>query len=398
MMAVMTPLYAVSLGVEAQWLGLLMALPGIFPVIFALQVGRWIDAMGVARSFFFGIAGLLLSPLVVILFPGIGALAVSRLLLGFFVLVFTLASQSLVASLTNGRSHESNFGVQSTWLAGGRMVGPVVVGAIIDGAGYRVSFVAMFAIILVATLLAYRVAKAAPRVSGGRFRPSPLRKGAVSSTLRNAGLQMAVLTSAGVFMALTMREAFLPVMLEGMGMSATVIGSLVSLGSLTSVLIRPAMPVVIRLLGGAGNALVTSMVAVAVGIGLLSIAQSVAAFAVLAVVVGFGTGIAFPLSIVSVASHVPLRDRGVALSLRLSFNSTVEIFGPMLSGVVVAATSFRFGFATAGLTLGCITLVSLAILKRFNTGAIASEGVGSVERTEPHAELERGETVGVAEG
>ncbi len=396
MVAVMTPLYAVSLGVEAQWLGLLMALPGIIPVLLALQVGRWVDSIGVARSFFLGIAGLLLSPLTVIVFPGIAALAAARVLLGLFVLVFTLASQSLVASLTNGKSHESNFGVQSTWLAGGRMVGPILVGTIIDGAGYRISFAAVFAMVLVAAVLAYEVARAAPRASGGRLRPSPLRKGAVSSTLRNVGLQMAVLTSAGVFLALTMREAFLPVMLEGMGMSATVIGSLVSLGSLTSVLIRPAMPAVIRLLGGAGNALVTSMVAVAVGVGLLSLAQSVAGFAALAVTVGLGTGIAFPLSIVSVASHVPLRDRGVALSLRLSFNSTVEIFGPMLSGVVVAATSFRFGFAAAGVTLGCITLVSLAIVKRFNAGAILGEGAGT-ERAGPQPEPERGGAVGAAE-
>ncbi|MCC6310526.1 MAG: hypothetical protein IT345_06370, partial [Trueperaceae bacterium] len=98
MVAVMTPLYAVSLGVEAQWLGLLMALPGIIPVLLALQVGRWVDSIGVARSFFLGIAGLLLSPLTVIVFPGIAALAAARVLLGLFVLVFTLASQSLVAS------------------------------------------------------------------------------------------------------------------------------------------------------------------------------------------------------------------------------------------------------------------------------------------------------------
>lgn len=372
MMAVMVPLYAVALGLGAQWLGVLMALPGIFPVLLALPAGRWVDALGAQRWFFLGLVGLGLAPLGVVVFPGVAALAASRLVLGFFYIFFTLASQSLVASLGNGRTHESNFAVHSTWLAGGRMVGPVLVGAIIDSAGYRISYAAVFVVLLAAMVFGFMVVRSARHTAGGRIRPGPPRKGAVVATLRNAGLQMAVLTSAGVFLAITMREAFLPVMLDEMGMSATLIGSLVSLGSLTSVLIRPIMPLVTRTLGGTGNTLVVSMGAVAVGVGLLSVAQSVASFAALAVLVGFGTGIAFPLSIVAVASHVPARDRGVALSLRLSINHTVEVFAPTLSGLVVAATSFRFGFASAGVTLAALGLLALTVLRRFNAGAGAA--------------------------
>lgn len=372
MMAVMLPLYAVSLGVGAQWLGVLMALPGIFPVVLALPAGRWVDAAGAPRWFLLGLVGLTLAPLGVVLFPGVPALAASRLLLGFFYIFFTLASQSLVASLGNGRSHESNFAVHSTWLAGGRMVGPVLVGVIIDAAGYRVGYAAVFVVLLAAAAYGWSVARGAPRAGAGHARGGLRRRGAVVDTLRNVGLQMAVLTSAGVFLAITMREAFLPVMLEELGMSATVIGALVSLGSLTSVLIRPIMPHLTRALGGTGNTLVVSMLAVAAGVGLLAAAHGVWAFAALAVVAGFGTGIAFPLSIVAVASHVPAVDRGVALSLRLSMNHTVEVFAPTLSGVVVAATSFRFGFASAGLALGALTLLSLSILPRFNAGVVAA--------------------------
>lgn len=370
MMAVMVPLYAVTLGLGAQWLGVLMALPGVFPVLLALPAGRWVDAFGAPRWFFLGLAGFGLAPLCVVAAPGVAALVASRLLVGFFYIFFTLASQSLVAALGNGRSHEGNFAVHSTWLAGGRMVGPILVGAIIDGAGYRSGFGAVFVVLLGAMAFGYLVARSAPRSNDGHVRPGPLRRGTVVATLGNVGLQMAVLTSAGVFLAITMRETFLPVMLEELGMSATLIGSLVSLGSLTSVLIRPLMPAVTRALGGAGNTLVTSMVTVAFGVGLLSLAEGVWAFAALAVVVGFGTGIAFPLSIVAIASHVPVVNRGVALSLRLSINHTVEVFAPTLSGLVVAATSFRFGFAAAGGALGLITLLSLSILGRFNRGAI----------------------------
>jgi len=381
MMAVMAPLYAVDLGLGAQWLGVLMALPGIFPVVLALPAGRWVDALGAPRWYFLGLAGLTLAPLGVVAFPGVPALAASRLLLGFFYIFFTLASQSLVASLGNGRTHERNFAAYSTWMAGGRMVGPILVGIAIDHAGYRMSFLVVFVVLLVASAIGLLVARSAPEDRDRRVRANPRRKGVVLDTLRNVGLQMAVLTSAGVFLAITMRETFLPVMLEQMGMSATLIGSLVSLGSLTSVLIRPIMPLVTRLLGGTGNTLVVSMVAVASGVGLLSLANSVTTFAALAVVVGFGTGIAFPLSIVAVASHVPVRDRGVALSLRLSINHTVEVFAPTLSGLVVAATSFRFGFASVGAALGVLALLALTVLRRFNAGALVGNESALVEAT-----------------
>lgn len=371
MMAVMAPLYAVSLGLGVEWLGILMALPGVFPVLLALPAGRWIDAFGAARWFYLGIVGMTTAPLLVVLFPGVAALALSRVSLGFFVLMFTLASQSLVAGLQNGRTHEANFAVHSTWLAAGRMVGPVVVGALIDAAGFRIAFAAVFTILVAAAMIAYLVHRAAGPQGAGRLRGNPRPPGAVRATLRSVGLQMAVLTSAGVFLALTTREAFLPVLLEQLGMSATLIGALVSLGSLSAVLTRPLMPVITKALGGTGTTLAVSMAAVSIGVGLLSVAQSVAAFAALAIVAGFGSGIAFPLSIVAVAAKVPLTHRGIALSLRLSINHSVEIFAPTLSGLVVAATSLRFGFAAAGIALGLLTLLSFSLVKRFDATAPA---------------------------
>ncbi len=384
MMVVMTPLYAVSLGLGAEWLGVLMALPGVFPVVFALQASRWVDAFGAARWFFLGMVGIAAAPLMVVLLPGVAALALSRASLGFFNLLYTLAAQSLVAGLRNGKTHERNFAVYSTWLAGGRMIGPIAVGLIIDHFGFRVAFLAAFVVLLVGVGMARVVQRSAGTHAVGTLRGTVRAKGTVRATLSNVGLQMAVLTSAGVFLAITMREAFLPVMLEQLGMSATIIGSLVSLGSLSAVLTRPLMPVITKSLGGTGVSLAVSMAAVAVGVGLLSMAHGVWAFAALAVVAGFGSGIAFPLSIVAVASHVPLAERGLALSLRLSLNSVVEIFAPSLSGLVVAATSLRFGFASAGVALAALTVLATTLVRRFDA-SVLEEGGEAGDRREDDA-------------
>jgi MFS family permease len=184
-------------------------------------------------------------------------------------------------------------------------------------------------------------------------------------------VQLAVLSSAGVFVAVSVRQAFLPVALQELGYPATVIGALISLGALAAVLVRPLMPLVSRRLGGSARTLVVAMAAVALGVGLLGAATSLWAFVVLGVVVGFGTGVGLPLSIVTVASHVDPRHRGAALGLRLSLNRAAQLVMPVLVGAVIGAFGFGAGFGVAGALLAALAVA-------------AALRVGRFERTPPH--------------
>ena len=58
MMAVMVPLYATSLGLGAEWLGLLVAMPGMFPVLLAIPASRLVARLGPARWLFVGMLGM----------------------------------------------------------------------------------------------------------------------------------------------------------------------------------------------------------------------------------------------------------------------------------------------------------------------------------------------------
>ncbi|HLU83059.1 MAG TPA: MFS transporter, partial [Trueperaceae bacterium] len=369
MMAVMVPLYATSLGLGAEWLGLLVAMPGMFPVLLAIPASRIVDRLGPAKWLFVGMLGMASAPVSLLLLPGVVGLAASRLLVGFFQLFVTLSGQSLVAGLTNGRSHQSNFAAYSTLLALGRMFGPILAGFIIDTAGFRASFVATLTILLLAGVGAYLVMLGNSHTGSGTRVGLGTGRSSVRSVVSNVGFQMAVLSSSGIFLALTMREAFMPVMMQDLGMSATTIGTLVSLGSLTSVLIRPIIPRVTTALRGTARTSVAGMAAVAVGVGLLALAPLVGAstlfFGVLAVVTGFGSGVGFPLSIVSVATHVPLDQRGLALSLRLSSNHLVELTAPVLGGLLVAAAGYSAGFAAAGAILALLTLLAVGRVKGY---------------------------------
>lgn len=389
-MAVMVPLYATSLGLGPEWLGLLVAMPGMFPVLLAIPASRLVDALGPARWLFLGMVGMAGAPLSLLVLPGVVGLAASRLVVGFCQLFVNLSGQSLVASLENGRGHQSNFAMYSTLLALGRMFGPVLVGWTIDHAGFRASFVAVLAVLLVAACGAYLVLLGNTRSTHAPRAGLATGPVSVRAVVGNVGFQLAVLSSSGIFLALTVREAFMPVMLQELGMSATTIGSLVSLGSLTAVLIRPIIPRVTATIGGTARTSVAGMAAVAIGVGLLALAPvvggTVAFYGVLAVVTGFGSGVGFPLSIVSVASHVPLRQRALALSLRLSSNHLVELTAPVLGGLLVAAVGYAAGFAAAGTVLAVLTLIAVGRVRPFE----AETDHEDLARAQTQAELRPG--------
>jgi MFS family permease len=375
MLGTLVPLFAVERALGATAVGVLVALPNVFPVVLAVAAGRWVDRGGPTRWLVFGTLGMALGPIALAAVPGVAALAASQLVVGVAQLFATLAAQSLVADVRNGRSTAQNFGWFTTTLSAGRLVGPLLAGVVVDLAGFRAAFVVVVLATAVPVAIAawlrrvHRRAGAADAAASGAATDDAgvevvlgdaerARRQAAVPTLANVGVQLAVLASAGVFVAVSVRQAFLPVLLTDLGYSATAIGALVSVGSLAAVLVRPAMPWFARVLGGPARALVVAMAAVAVGVGALGLVGSWGAFTALAVVAGFGTGVGLPLSIVTVASHVDPRRRGAALGLRLSLNRAAQLTMPVAMGALLATSGFAVAFGLTGAALALLAVLA----------------------------------------
>jgi MFS family permease len=376
MLGTAVPLFAVALGLAPVWVGVLVALPNALPVVLAMPAGRWVDRAGAGRWLAIGTAGMASAPLLLVLAPAAAGLAVAQLLLGVFQLFAALSAQSFVADLTNGRSLERNYATFATLLSAGRLVGPLVAGIAIDASGFPAAFTVAAVVSLVTFALAWSIRGAVGGPAAGR---SGGRAGAAEggsaplgarAALSNVGVQLAVLSSAGVFVAISVHHAFLPVALQEQGYAATTIGSLISLSALTAVLVRPLMPALARAFGGPARTLVVAMTVVALSVGLMGVAGSVSTFVALVVAMGFGTGVGLPLSLVTVASHVDPRHRGSALGLRLSLNRAAQLVMPVIVGAVIGAAGFGAGFAVAG---GLLLALVVAVVVR----------VPAFERTEP---------------
>ncbi len=344
--ATAVPLYAVTLGADAITVGLLVALPNVFPVLLALVAGRLVDRMGALRWLLIGSLGMVSAPLLVVAVGGLAPL----------------------------------------------LVGPLLAGIVIDVAGFREAFAVVVAGLVGTTLLVALLRRsrplerlpgelpgapdtASPTTSRASATPAPGCTAGLPAPvgpvalLTNVGVQLAVFSSAGVFVAIAVRQAFLPVYLQQLAYSATSIGLMLSLGGLASVLVRPLMPLITRAMGGAARALVLAMAAVALGVGVLGVVDTYAALVALTLLAGVGTGVGLPLSIVTVASHVDRRQRGLALGLRLSLNRAAQLAAPVVIGAVIAASGFAVGFGLAGVMLGLLMLLALTRVRSFEQRA-----------------------------
>ena len=256
-------------------------------------------------------------------------------------------------------------------LSGGQLAGPLLAGYLIDTISMNGVFVVISAVPAIGLVSSCffvgnaRSGHATPRsLLGYRAQASLLRE--------NVGVQMSLTVTIAVLFALGAHGAFLPVYLEELTFSATLIGILVSLRALTAMLIRPIMPQIIQVLGGRARTMIASVAAVAMGLMWTGMTGSVLALAVLAIMVGLGSGISQPLSMVILAEHVHPDQRSSALGMRLMGNRGAQVLAPLLLGIIAELVGFTLTFLFTGTLLLAMLVIVVRLRPRFDQAEAAN--------------------------
>lgn len=374
-------------GADTTAVGIATAAYAVIPLVVAVWMGRLSDRMIrlrfllLAGAVLLGVGGAGLA-----LAPGLATVIVASTVLGFGHLLFTIAGQSSIARYSSPRQLDAGFGWFTAAYSTGQLIGPLIGGLLLGGAGadgraeavnlalwVGAAVAAAGGLLLIAPLPGSpKDRRAEPPAAGG---VPPEANGAGRATppgsdppnhapsgtdhvlsgagadpgrptvwriLRIPGLPSIMLGALSLLAMLDILTAFLPVVGEELGVGPEVVGFLLALRAAASIVCRSILPWLVRrysrrrlmlwCLFGAGLTLALQPLALAWWPG----ASGVIVAGVLLVVGGFFLGIGQPLSMSAISQSVPGAWRGSALAVRLMGNRAGQVVMPLLAGAISA--------------------------------------------------------------
>jgi MFS family permease len=379
MLALAVPLYALHLGASVATVGLLVSLPFWLPTLVAIPIGRVVSRVGARRTMLVGAVGMTLAPWLTVMSPGMLGLVATQLLLGITQVTMGVAAQSTVAGAGRGRALERAFGWYTTSVSSGQLVGPLLAGFVIDRFGGPTVF-ALAGTVTTACIVAASRLSPSQRSPAGPRRSLLGYRDQVHLVRANVGVQMALVVTLAMLFGFSSHSAFFPVYLEHLAVPATLIGLLVSVRAVCSTVVRPFVPLVVRVLGGRSRTITLCIVTIALAVLFTGVTHHLAALTLLAAGLGLAVGVAQPLAMVAVADHVETGDRPAALGFRLTINQATQVVSPLLLGAVAHAAGMSMMFVIGG---GVLLAIALAV-QRLRPGfdrleravASASEAAG----------------------
>ncbi|GEM_PF-727309 len=418
MMRPIVAVYAASLGIQGAALGLLLALYAVLPLLAAVPGGLIADRIGRVVVLRAGALAMLGSGILFALSNDIRLLGAAQLLAGLGQMAVWLAVQVLITG-PPGTQSERRYATFSLYMALGQIAAPLAAGVIADVLGYRFVFVGYAASSLLLTAAAWRCreieperrefAEAEPKTSIARARKlkrhekAASRTGAAapieSSVRRRPGRQAEIsairapqaragaFASAGVaarrcaellrrrqfsvmllatFTALfitDVRTAYLPLYLESLGMSASKLGLLISLGSLSVLFVRPLYPRLSARLSTASLLLISGLISLLL-LFVTPLLRDAYSLGLLIFLTGFALGVNQPLTLGMISASTRPDERGLGVGLRLTANRAAQLASPLLFGLFTALAGLEAAFLWAGIVMLPLCLTAALLGRR----------------------------------
>ena len=327
---------AVELDLSTAWIGVIAAAYSAFPIVMAVQIGRFIDRGNDALTIWIGSFVVAASSALFLLWPNPVAMLVITAMIGSGHTMLMASQQMLcVRAAKTSRSRESVFGNYMVAGAIGQALGPYIVGWA-GGAATVPPTQLLFMIVCGGAVLSLLVALT--------IRPNPEKpKRAldekpvpIAELLRVPGLIPVV--AAGVIMisAMDIILIYVPLLGTERGIDVKDIGLLLTVRAGSAMVARLFYA---RLVEGVGRfpLMIVSTSFAAASFGALAVPVPLFWMYIIMAVMGFAFGIATTLSITIVIHLTEARARGTANTLRIMGNRLGQFAIPFGSGLVATA-------------------------------------------------------------
>ncbi|HEX6007952.1 MAG TPA: MFS transporter, partial [Burkholderiales bacterium] len=140
---VLVSLFAIELGAPQFYIGVLIALYSLFPMMLALYAGKLSDRLGVRYPMIAGSSGLALGLSLPYFAPGLPALYASAAMIGASHVFYNVSVQNLVGALSGTAERTRNFTNYGLVMAAGGFLGPLIAGFSIDHFGHAAGYLVL---------------------------------------------------------------------------------------------------------------------------------------------------------------------------------------------------------------------------------------------------------------
>lgn len=327
-------LFAIELGAPQLYIGVVIALYSVFPMMLGLYAGKLTDRLGVRTPMIGGTLGVTTALLVPFIFPSIGSLYVSAMLLGASWVFYNVCAQNLIGLLSDAESRARNFSNYGLVMAGGSFFGPLLSGFSIDHFGHAQTYLHLAVVPLAAALIL--ATSKSIRAVKGKARGKEEHATYSANLLKNVPLRRTLITSAIVLTGTDLFQFYMPIYGHNVGLSASAIGLVLGAFAIAAFVVRLVMPALVKRYT-ADAVLLWSLYVGGVAYVLFPLFDTAVMLAAVAFMLGLGMGCSQPVSLMLIYDRAPPARSGEALGLRLTVNNFMHIAVPMIFGTLGSA-------------------------------------------------------------
>jgi MFS family permease len=326
---------AVELGLSIIWLGFIAAAFAIFPILIAVQVGRFIDRGRDAQTAWVGAAIFLVSIAGFALWATPAGLLVFSAVMGFGHIMLMASQQMLCVRAAGPKSLEAAFGNFMVANSIGQGLGPYIVGwiggnAAVPPTGQLFIVGAACSAVALISMLALRPSRG-PQTAAGESDVIP-----VTQILRIPGLVAVIMAGVILVAASDAVIVYIPLLGAERRIDVHDIGLLLTVRAAASMTARLFYA---RMVAAFGRWPLMVAGTFACGLSYAVIALPLPLWAMHAAIalMGFSFGLATTLSITIVVDMTTISARGTTNSLRIMSNRIGQFVMPFGAGLVAAA-------------------------------------------------------------
>jgi predicted MFS family arabinose efflux permease len=350
---VTTTLYALSLHASELTVGILIALFAVFPMLLAVGMGRIIDRIGVQQPLRAGGVIASVGVIVAASVKAVAALYIAAILIGTGFMAIFIATQHAVGSMLANEQKAAGYSRLSVGFSVSSFVGPLLAGFTIDHAGHAWAFIACAGF----TLLSFVIASSGALSKLPAHRSPPQRQGGALQLLRNRELRGVYFVGITLAAAWDMFTFVTPIHGTQLGFSASTIGMILASFSAATLIVRIAMPGIVRRYHE-WQVLTGALAAASLVYLLLPFMQQPISMAAAAFALGLALGSGQPNVLALLHIGAPAGRGAEAIAIRASLGNLSAVALPIAYGAAGAALGLFAVFWSVGAVIAAAVPVA----------------------------------------